>query len=171
MKALKALIPALAACGLLAAADASAQVNGAARASGGANAGAMTRHWSGSHGTWSGGGGRHWSGSRHWGGHSHWRGSWGLYLGVPLVWSSWYWGWPHYYDPYYYPRTIIYREVEPYPQSFPEGEMAPSTTEVQRAPGSPSQGPLYMNYCESAQAYYPKVTSCPEGWKFISPSN
>ena len=87
---------------------------------------------------------------------------------MPLVWSSWHWGWPYYYDPVYYPRgAVVYREVERAP--YPEGEMAPATTDVQRTPGSPTQGPLYMNYCESAKAYYPKVASCPEGWKFIKP--
>jgi len=33
--------------------------------------------------------------------------------------------------------------------------------------GAPTQAPAYMNYCDSSKAYYPKVTSCPEGWKFI----
>jgi hypothetical protein len=40
----------------------------------------------------------------------------------------------------------------------------------QSSQGSPERGPLYMNFCESANAYYPKVTSCPEGWKFQPPS-
>jgi len=35
----------------------------------------------------------------------------------------------------------------------------------------PQQGPLYMNYCESARAYFPKVTTCPEGWKLSNPTN
>jgi hypothetical protein len=43
----------------------------------------------------------------------------------------------------------------------------PQTTEVPVGEGSPTQGPLYMNYCESAKAYFPKVNSCPEGWRFI----
>ncbi len=54
----------------------------------------------------------------------------------------------------------------------PQGPMyeeAP-TTQVVPGPGAPNQGPLYMNYCESAKAYYPKVTTCPEGWKFIAPT-
>ena len=166
MKAIRALIPALAACGLVAATEAPAQaVNGATRAAPVSGSGSMTRHWSGGHrGTWSGGhvGGRHWGGHHH---HHFWgpRVSWGLYFGLPLAWGpAYYWGWPYYYD---YPRTIIYRDVE----RFPEGEIAPST-EVKPGPGAPSQGPLYMNYCESAKAYYPKVTSCPEGWKFVEPT-
>ena len=111
-------------------------------------------------------GGRGWSGGHggHWGG--HWYGPRvGLYIGAPILWSPWYWGYP--YD-YYYPRTVIYREVERYPASYPDGylESAPSSTEVPRTEGAPTRAPAYMNYCESAKAYFPKVTSCPEGWRF-----
>jgi len=111
-------------------------------------------------------GGRGWSGGHggHWGG--HWYGPRvGLYIGAPILWSPWYWGYP--YD-YYYPRTVIYREVERYPASYPDGylEPAPSSTEVPRTEGAPTRAPAYMNYCESAKAYFPKVTSCPEGWRF-----
>ena len=177
MKALRALlVPALAAGGLAAAVDAPAQaVNGATRSMSTGSTAAITRHAGTHRGSFSGGQ-RHWGGGRHWGGnhwgghhhHGHWHGRVGFYFGVPLVWSSWYWGWPYYYDPLYYPRSaVVYREVERVPAY--EGEMAPATTEVQPGPGSPTQGPLYMNYCESAKAYYPKVASCPEGWKFIAP--
>ena len=65
------------------------------------------------------------------------------------------------YDWYYYPRAAY---VERYPMSTPDDA---ATTEAPVGPGAPTQGPLYMNYCESAKAYYPKVTSCPEGWKFL----
>lgn len=172
MKALKALlVPAIAAFGLGAAGDLAAQTHGSTARSSGMHSGASTRHWSGTHsgtrhwngGHWSGG---HWSG-RHWG--SHWHGSRiGFYFGVPVLWGAWYWGWPYYYEPYYYPRTVIYRDVvrEPYP----EGELGPPA-DATPGPGAPTQGPLYMNYCESAKAYYPKVTSCPEGWKFVRPGN
>ena len=151
MKAMrKVLVAALAAAGL-----ATAGTVLAAPQSGGHSGG----HWSGGHsGHWSGG---HWGG-RHWGGHSYWRPGWGFYFGVPVIAA---WGWPYYYDYWYdYPRdTIVYREVERMP--WPEAN--PPTTEVQPAPGAPSQGPAYMNYCESAKAYYPKVTQCPEGWRFL----
>ena len=58
--------------------------------------------------------------------------------------------------------------IERYPASYPEGviESAP-TTEAPRTEGAPVQGPSYMNFCESANAYYPKVTACPEGWRFV----
>ena len=168
MKASKTvLVSALAALGLAAAAEASAQhASGVARGSSGMRSGAITHNWSG--------GTRHWSGSGHWSGHrSHWHGSRiGFYFGVPIFWGA-AWGWPYYYGygPYYYPRTVIYRDIEVYPASYPDGEMGPATTDVPPAAGAPSQGPLYMNYCESAKAYYPKVTSCPEGWKFVRPGS
>jgi len=149
MKAIKSLVvAAVAAAGMAVVAD--VQAAGPVR--------------SGAHGgNWSGG---HWRGGGHWGGR-YWYPRVGFYLGAPLLWSAWYWGWP--YDYYYYPRTVVYdRVIERYPADY--GVMEPSTTEVAPSRGAPTQGPLYMNYCESAKAYYPKVTSCPEGWKFIAPS-
>ena len=174
MKALRTvLFSALAAFGLAAAADASAQhAGGVARASG-TRSGATSHNWSGTH-NWSGGT-RHWSGG-HWSGYrNYWHGSRiGFYFGVPILWGAAYWGWPYYYGygPYYYPpRTVIYRDIETYP-AYPDGELGPpATTDVPPGAGAPSQGPLYMNYCESAKAYYPKVTSCPEGWKFVRPGS
>ena len=161
MKALRALVvAALAAGGLAPAADASADGRSIARSSG-----AATKHWNGTHRTGSWSGGHRWHGGHH---HSHWRGGVGFYFGVPLFWpSAYYWGYP-YWDRYYYPGTVVYREV--YPASYPEGEMsAPQSSEAKPGPGAPTQGPLYMNYCESAKAYYPKVTACPEGWRFVQP--
>ncbi len=181
MKSTKTLlVAALAAGSLVMAADASAD-RGGGHWSGGSHGGS---HWSGGHsGHWSGGHSGHWAGghSGHWsGGHyghwsgGHWRGrggywgpSWGFYLGVPLFWPSYYWGTPYYYDDYWYPReTILYSDVAPAPYE----EVAPPTTQVPSGTAVPSRGPLYMNYCESARAYFPKVTSCPEGWKFIAPN-
>ncbi len=148
MRAIKSLVvAALAAAGMAAGADVQAAdpVHPGARGHGGGN-------WNGGH--WRGGG---------WGGR-YWYPRVGFYVGAPLLWSAWYWGWP--YD-YYYPRTVVYdRVIERYPASYPDGVMEPST-QVPRGEGAPSQGPAYMNYCDSAKAYYPKVTSCPEGWKFI----
>ena len=63
--------------------------------------------------------------------------------------------------------------VTRYPAAYPDGVMEPTdpmeqSTQVQPGPGAPTQAPAYMNYRESAKAYYPKITSCPEGWKFSS---
>jgi hypothetical protein len=55
-------------------------------------------------------------------------------------------------------------------EGYPEASFSGPTTEVPRGEGAPSQGPLYMNYCDSAKAYFPKVTACPEGWKLRSPT-
>jgi len=113
-------------------------------------------------GHWNGG---HWNGGR-WGGGRYWGPRVGFYIGAPVLFGSWYWGYP--YD-YYYPRTVVLdRVIERYPASYPEGvmESAPSTV-VPLTEDAPSQGPTYMNFCASANAYYPKVTQCPEGWKFL----
>ena len=151
MNAMKSLlVMALAASGLALAVDARANPAGRSGWGGGTHAGG---NWSGHRGSW--GGHRHWGGPRV-----------GFYIGAPVLFGSWYWGYP--YD-YYYPRTVVVdRVIEPYPASYPEGvmESAP-TTEVPRSEGAPAQGPAYMNYCESAKAYYPKVTTCPEGWRFV----
>jgi len=167
----KLLVAALAVAGLAVTAEAQAQSRGSR---GGAHAGGT--HSTGTHS----GGARNWSGTHrgaNWGhGRSWGRGHWsgprvGFYIGAPLLIGGW--GWPYYDDYYGYPRsTVIYREVERYPQSYIEqpGELLPSTTEVPRSEGAPTQGPLYMNYCESAKAYFPKVTTCPEGWRLATPT-
>ena len=108
-------------------------------------------------------GGGHFHGHRH----GHWFGPRiGLAIGLPFAYG---WGYGYYADPWFYGPPVVYRERE----VFPEGTIEPApeaTTQVPRGEGAPSQGPLYMNYCESARAYFPKVTRCPEGWKFISPT-
>jgi hypothetical protein len=143
MKPIKTLLAiALAAAGLAATADVQAQAKHGWRGAGG--------HWSGHRGHWGG----HWYGPRL-----------GLYIGAPLLFGSYYWGYPWYYDE---PR-VIYREVIREPEVI-ETDPEPASTELPRGEGSPSQGPLYMNYCASAKAYFPKVTRCPEGWKFITPT-
>lgn len=164
-------VAALAAGGTLAALDVQAQsptargARGSAAMPRSAGVDAGGRSWSGNHGNWSGGG--HWNGGR-WHGSRYWGPRWSFYFGVPVFWGGYYWGAPYWYDSY--PgTTVIYREVER-EASFPEGRIVPPTTEIPRGDALPSQGPLYMNYCESAKAYFPKVTTCPEGWKLKSPT-
>lgn len=164
----KVLVAALAAAGLAMA--------GQALADGGRHGGG-SGHYSGNHGggNWRGGASvGHWRGGGHWGG-GHWGGSrWygprvGFYFGVPVVlglgyWGSSYWGYP--YD------TVVYREVVREPEVIETvREPAPADFPPQAAQPAPGAGPLYMNYCESAREYYPKVARCPEGWKFVTPTN
>ena len=150
MKAIKSLVVAVAltAAGVAIGADAQAATHGG-----------WSGHTGGGH--WSGG---HFTGGGHFGhfGHAHFAGPrFGFFLGAPIFWPGWYWGYPYYYD-WYYPRAVY---VEPaYPASTPDDA---ATTVAPSAPGAPPQAPAYLNYCESAKAYYPKVTSCPEGWKFL----
>jgi hypothetical protein len=139
--------------------------------------------WSGGHGGWSGGGhggggyhggGYHGGGYYH-GGYYHGHGYYpyyatavGFYFGAPWVWGPWYWGgypYDYYYQGYAYPTY----PADPGPGAYPEGTIqTPPTTQVDpNAPGAPTQAPAYMNYCVSAKAYFPKVTTCPEGWKFV----
>ena len=148
MKPIKTLLAAaLAAAGMAAAADAVAQEK---------------------HGFRGHRGGGHHGHHGHHGHRHHWHGPRiGLAIGVPLAWG-WGYGWgPGWYDPWYYGGPpVVYRERE----VIREVEPAPESTQVPRGEGAPTQGPMYMNYCESAKAYFPKVTQCPEGWKLTTPT-
>ena len=149
MKSIKTLLAvAVAVGGLAAAADSQAAGHGA---------------FSGSyaHGGWHGG---PWRGG-------YWGPRVGLYFGAPLLFGAYAWGWP-YYDGYYYGPRVVYRDVirEPEVIETIREVPAPQISPAPGAAGAPAQGPLYMNYCASAKAYFPKVTACPEGWKFIAPN-
>jgi hypothetical protein len=114
-------------------------------------------HFGGEHG-----GADHWGGhwGHHWGGHEgpRWRGAdldrwhgghW--FHGEHLGRLGWWWvvddGW------YGYPAPIY-----PYPDPY-----------VPAAAVTPSAG--YWYYCASANAYYPYVAQCPEGWKQVVPQS
>ena len=174
----KVLLAVLAVAGSLAVSDVWAQSRGGGggggRGGGSMSGGARGAAWSGgSHG----GGGHYGGGTRYYnggGGHyghgGHYHGGYypyysSFYWGIPLWGAAW-WGYPYYYD--YYPRSAVVYDAPPQ-QAYPEYYMPPATTEVPKGEGAPNQGPLYMNFCESANAYFPKVPSCPEGWKFIAP--
>lgn len=140
----------------------------------------------GGHYSGGGGGGRHSGGGQYRGGrhgayygghhggyrygHGQWHGGLSLHYGVP-IWGPWYYGlyssWP-YYDAWY---PSPYYGPAPYPYAVADAGPPPPTTEVPPfAQGAPTQRPLYLNFCESAKAYYPKVTTCPEGWRLATPS-
>ncbi len=142
---------------------------------GGGGGGGGHGSWSGGHGGWSGGHGGSWHGGGYWHGGGHYHGYYpyhsvavGFYFGAPWVWGPWYWG-GYPYDYYYPGYAAAYPAYPADPGAYPEGTMQPPpTTEVDpNAAGAPTQAPAYMNYCVSSKAYYPKVTSCPEGWKFV----
>lgn len=159
MKAMKSLVvAALSAGGLAVAADAQAGRGGH---SGGGHSG--HGHAGAGHSGFHGGG---WGGRGSWGGHRFFSGPRiGVFIGAPLLFSPWYGGPSYYYDDYYYP-PIVDRMIEPYSASYPEGAMewAPPDPRTELAP---PLAPAYMNYCESGDAYFPRVTTCPEGWKFV----
>jgi hypothetical protein len=169
MKATRSLVlvAALAAAGLATgAAEAATHMGGHSGGQAGGHA------WSGgSHGTWHGGGGFHgggFHGGGFHGGHVFFGGPrLSFWWGWPLAFGPWYW-WGYPYD-YYYGAS--YYPAYPAGQPYPEGVMsAPEQEEaapMPTGPGAPTQGPTYMNYCESAKAYFPKVTTCAEGWKFV----
>ena len=169
MKATRSLVmAAVAAAGLAVGMTAQAATHMGGHSGGGHSGGWHAGGWHGG-GNWHGGSGWHGGGNWHGGWHNHVffggpRAS--FWWGWPLAFGPWYWwGYPYdyYYGSYYYPA---YPAAEPYPQGVmpaPESDSAPPVS----APGAPTQGPTYMNYCESSKAYFPKVTTCPEGWKFV----
>ena len=85
--------------------------------------------------------------------HSGFRGR--VFIGPAFVWGPGYWGYPYYPYPYYAPPPVVVQEPPVYVQ-----------------PPVVSQGPLeegYWYYCGSAQAYYPNVQSCADGWVKVAP--
>jgi len=117
----------------------------------------------------------HWNGGHRVGfsGHRHFFPGWGFYAAAPFIWGSLYWGYPYgYYGPRYYGYYPAYPVYGDDPDDrYMMAPPAEPTTNVPagNVPGAPTQGPLYQNYCESAKAYFPKVTSCPEGWQMRRP--
>ncbi len=90
---------------------------------------------------------------RYW--HRHQHGWWGprVVVGVgPAYPYGWGCGW--YPRPYYpYPPAVVFREE---PEVYVE------------RPDASVEG--YWYYCESAEAYYPRVPSCPEPWVKVPPA-
>jgi len=69
-----------------------------------------------------------------------------------------------FYAPYYYPYPYSY----PYPYYYPPVAMqyAPPAYVDQ---GESGMTEAYWYYCASANAYYPHVRECPEGWQRVAP--
>ena len=114
--------------------------------------GASGRGGAGGHGGGHGGrpggghGGFHGHGQGH--GHGHgFRGGGGAFIGIGPWWWNPFWYYP---SPYWYPP--------------PSAVVDQSWGYVQRQPE-----PAYWYYCQSANAYYPSVPSCPEPWILVAP--
>jgi hypothetical protein len=94
------------------------------------------------------------------GGHGHSHSN--VFVGFGVAAPVWWWGWPYYY-PYYYPYPYPY-----YPYPYPAtGYVEQSSVYVQQ---EQQAEPYYWYYCEGAQAYYPYVQQCPNGWMKVVPT-
>ncbi|HQU17298.1 MAG: hypothetical protein B7Z66_14785 [Chromatiales bacterium 21-64-14] len=83
------------------------------------------------------------------GGHSGVR--FGLLLGAPLFWSSFY-GPRYYANPY--PPVVVYSEPPVYVDPTPQQ----------------GASDYYWYYCTSPPGYYPYVRECPPGWMKVVPA-
>lgn len=138
----------------------------------------------GGSGNWSGHGGysgRHYghSGYRHHHGGRYWYGypGYSFFWAAPILgWGAYSYGYPYYgWGAYYgYPRygySYGYSEGHESGYSRASNEVPlPPTTEVPASmEGAPTERPLYLNYCETSKAYFPKVTTCASGWQMRRP--
>ena len=86
---------------------------------------------------------------------------WGISLGFPLYWPGYYY--PGYYGySYGYPGYAYPGSLYTYPAY--SGEYVEQGAAQAPAPAQP-QGDWY--FCRSANAYYPYVRECPEGWQRV----
>jgi hypothetical protein len=65
---------------------------------------------------------------------------------------------------YFYPRPI-YPYPDPYVPSIIIERQPPVV--IQQTPPATTPSPAYWYYCETSNAYYPYVESCPSGWKKV----
>jgi hypothetical protein len=77
----------------------------------------------------------------------------GVGVGVAPVW---WWGWPGYYPYYRYPAYAAPVVIQQSPPVYIQQDQ-------------PAE-PHYWYYCEGAQAYYPYVQQCPNGWMKVVPT-
>jgi hypothetical protein len=70
--------------------------------------------------------------------------------------------------------VIVPRFVVPFgvPYAYPPVVVAPPPVYVQPSPQVYVQPPpqSYWYYCDSAQAYYPYIQQCPDGWRQVTPT-
>jgi hypothetical protein len=95
------------------------------------------------------------------GGQSRARVGVGVYIGGPIGYAPWYYGYPPYYaypPSYYYPN--------PYAVAQPSGPT--QYIEQGQAPAAQGSDP-YWYYCPEAKTYYPYVDKCAAGWQRVKP--
>lgn len=109
------------------------------------------------------------------GGHRHGRHGHariGIHIGAPVVFSSWWLGYPHYYHsppPVVVRERIVVREPlvyydergNPVPPARPQAQANP-------APRAESAAPTWF-FCRDSQAYYPYVQDCASPWQRVVP--
>ena len=94
---------------------------------------------------WAGGRGGWGHGHGGHGGHGHFHGR--VFIGTSFWWPG----------PFYYPYPYVYA---------PAPVIVEQPVYVQQSQPAPES---YWYYCQSAQAYYPSVSSCPEAWIKVPP--
>lgn len=91
-------------------------------------------------------------------GSSHRHARIGVVIGSP-------WAVPWSYSDYYFPYTYTYSSppvvVLPSPPIYIEQSTAPQVNGQQEG--------YWWHYCQSARAYYPYITECPQGWQRVPP--
>lgn len=98
--------------------------------------------------------------SANWHGHGYygWHGGWGFSFGV----GPW-WGYPYgYYAPYAYSYPYPYA----YPYSYAYPAYSYPYTVAPAAPAPPAPAAIWY-YCRAKKAYYPYVSTCPQGWEQV----
>ena len=80
----------------------------------------------------------------------------GVFIGGPIWYSPWYYGYPSSYYSYPYPYAV----------ARPSGPT--EYIEQGQASAAPGSDP-YWYYCPEAKAYYPYVDKCAAGWQRVKP--
>ena len=70
-----------------------------------------------------------------------------------------------FFAPYYYPYPYSY----PYPYYYYPPVAMPYAPPAYIGQGETGPAEAYWYYCPSANAYYPHVNECPEGWQRVAP--
>ena len=99
---------------------------------------------------------------RHHGHHGHHGARVGVYIGVPFLFSPWYYSRP-YYDPYYQP-VIVREQPVVYVEQQPAAAWEPAP-----APQAQAQQQQFWYFCQDTQTYYPHAQNCATPWQRVLP--